>query len=221
MHAPRRSPMAVAVLLPLWAAAAAQDDLRDFVHLASGKDVRGRVAEPWAAREIVVMQGGKRVRVSRTDITGMELVGDRVREFSARRLQLRGNPRGQWILVEWAQTHDLPNLARLQAMRIALETDDERAHTFLGNRQRGGKWTWERDGRWYTTEQLYAQIVKSPLTLAGERFRLRCDGDLRVNLDALFDLERLGTWWFDTFGADLGLAEVLQPVEVFAHRDAT
>jgi hypothetical protein len=64
-------------------------------------------------------------------------------------------------------------------------------------------------------------MVRSPIALAGERFRLRSESGLRASIDALFDLEQLGVWWIDTYGAALHLDEVLQPVDVHVHRDAT
>ena len=106
-------------------------------------------------------------------------------------------------------------------MEIALENDDERAHELLEHRNRRGTWQWQHNGRWYDAETLEAQIVRQPITLQGERFRLRCDTELSANIQALFDLERLGVWWYDTFGEDLELDEVLQPVTVVAQRDSS
>lgn len=208
---------AALLLLP---AAAAQDDLRDAVQLKNGKELRGRVLDPFAAGQLTVAQGGKRVHVARGEVQGLQLVGDAVHELLDRRLRLRDNPRGQWILVEWAQAHGLLNLARLQAMQLALATDDERAHLFLGHRKRGEQWQWQHDGRWLLREAVDGALAKSPLVLAGERFQLRCDGDLRANVDALFDLERLGDWMFASFGQDLQLHEALPPVRVVTWRNA-
>src|SRR5262249_3995700 len=135
--------------------------------------------------------------------------------------KLAGNARAQWILVEWATARGLVNFAHLQAMQIALDTDDERAHAYLGHRQRSKRWQWEHVGKWLTKEQLLTAIVREQIVLPGERYRVRTHGGLGAGIAALFDLEQLGVWWFDTFGADLLLHEILDPVEVFAHRDAT
>ena len=205
----------------LAAVAPGQDDMRDVVHLKNGKEVRGRIAQPFAPGELLVVQGGKRVRVPRADIATVEPVSDTIREFLDRRHRLAGNPRAQWILVEWATARSLVNFAHLQAMQLALESDDERAHSHLGHRQRNKQWLWEHDGKWLTKEQLLTAIVRDQVVLPGERFRVRSDGDLGAAIAALFDLEQLGVWWFDTFGADLQFQEILAPVEVFAHRDAT
>ncbi len=202
-------------------AASAQDDLRDLVRLTSGKEIRGRIPQPFAAGDLLLLQGGKRVRIPRADIAATERLADRIREFLDRRADLRANARAQWILVEWAQSRGLEPFARLQAMSIALDTDDERAHTLLGHRQRNKVWLWEHDGKWLSREQLATAIVRTPIELPGERFHVRSDGDLRAAIAAAFDLERLGVWWLDTFGADLVLDEVLLPIPVQVHRDAT
>jgi hypothetical protein len=221
MSKPVRPLAATVAGLALAAAAAAQDDLRDVVRLENGKEVRGRVVEPFTPGQLLVVQGGKRVRVDRDDVASMQLVGDAVREFLERRRSLRQNARAQWILVEWAQARGLLNLARLQATCLALDADDERAHALLGHKKRGDRWLWEHDGRWLDQEQLATAIVKTPFVLAGERFRVRAESSLRACVDAAFDLEQLGVWWMDTYGAALYLREVLRPIDVHVHRDAT
>jgi hypothetical protein len=209
------------VALPLLLSAlAAQDDLRDTVRLRNGKELHGRVFDPWSPREITLMQGGKRVHVARTDIADLQLIGDAVQEFLDRRLALRANDTGQWMLVEWAQTRGLANFARLQATALALRTDDERAHQYLGHRRKGEQWTWPCEGRWLSRDDLDGALGKAPMLLLGERFQLRCDCDLRANVDALFDLERAGAFLYATFGEDLQLHEALQPVRVVTSRNA-
>jgi len=210
-----------ATVIGLGILATAQDDLRDVVRLKNGKELRGRVVAVYEPVEILIVQGGRRLRAKREQIAEMRLVSDRVREFLDRRLRMRDQPRAQWILVEWAQSKKLVNLARLQAMQVVLATGDERAHEFLGHRKRRGEWQWPHRDSWYSIDVLQQQIVRSPMTLSGERFRLQCQSDLRTNIDALFDLERMGVWWYDNFGEDLGLLETLQPVDVLAMRDAS
>lgn len=76
------------------AALQSQNDLRDVIRLVKGTEIQGRVIDPHAATELLVAQGGKRIRVLRTDILELQLVGDSVREFLDRRLALRDNVRG-------------------------------------------------------------------------------------------------------------------------------
>ena len=207
-------------LLPLLAQLPAQDDLRDRIVRRDGREVTGRVVEPFAKDELVVLQGGKRVRVPRTDIASMDLVGDRIQAFADRRVKQKDSKRAQQFLVDQCKAAMLPGLARLQALWLVLQDDtDEKAHLFLGHQKGPKGWLWEHEGKRLTKEQLDAALQKQSIVLVGERFRLRCDVDLKTNVDALLDLELLGAAWFQQFGEELGLREVLQPIEVVAHRN--
>jgi hypothetical protein len=197
----------------------AQDDLRDRLTRTDGRTITGRVVDPFAAGELTLLQGGKRVRVARSELRAIDRVGDRVRAFLLRRAQMQDRPKAQEYLIDEAQQAELPGLARLQALWVVLHDDDNgKAHEFLGH-QRGPKgWLWLHDGRRMSREQLEVELAEHPLRLVGERFALRCSAGLRANTAALFDLERLAVEWHDAFGADLGLREVLQPIEVITYR---
>ena len=205
--------------LALTASLIAQDDLRDKVTRRDGKVLTGRIVEPFATEELLLLQGGKRVRLARGDVAELDLVGDRVREFFARRFRHQNSPRALRFLVDWATTAGLPGLARAQAMAIALETDDAAMHEFLGNKQGSNGWLWRHEGHWVTRAQLDEALAKAPLRVVGERFAMRCDAGLATGINALLDLEYLGVVWFDRFGKDLPLKEVLQPIEVMTFRN--
>ena len=196
------------------ATATAQGDLRDVVTLKTGKTVTGRVVAPFAPGPLLVVQGGKRVRIERADVAEMDLLASRIAEFLRQRKKLAGKSAAQAILIEWADAHGLPNLAQLHAMHVCLASEDEHAHHRLGHRQRGGQWLWPPGERWLSAAQLEQALSQDPITLSGERFRLRLDGNLRAGVAALFDLERLGVFWRDAFGEALQLDEVLQPIDV-------
>jgi len=210
------------LLLPLALAATApaQDDLRDKVTRRDGKVLTGRVQNPFAVDEVVLLQGGRRVRLGRPDIAAIDRVGDRVREFCERRVRLRSSPKAQGYLVDWAVSQQLPGLARAQAMWLALTDDDHTAaHEFLGH-ERGPKgWLWPHAGRKLLRAQLDDLLAREPLTITGERFSLRCDADLETNVAALLDLEHLGVVWQQRFGEALQLREVLAPIDVVTHRN--
>lgn len=206
--------------LTLLAGLRGQDDLRDQITRNDGRVLSGRVVEPFAEHEILLLQGGRRVRIDRADVADVDLVADRVREFFQRRFRHRNSPRALRYLVDWAVSAGLPGLARLQAMALVLQDDDAQLHEFLGNRPGADGWLWRHDGRSLTKAQLEQALAKSPLRLVGERFALRCDAGLATGVDALLDLEHMGVVWFDRFGADLGLREVLEPVEVVTFRNA-
>jgi len=119
-------------------AAFAQDDLRDKLTRHDGKILTGRVHTPFAKDELVLLQGGKRVRVPRAEIASTDLLADRIREFGERRVRQKDSPKAQWFLVEWARSRELPGLARAQAMLLALDDDGhEQAHEFLGHKKSG------------------------------------------------------------------------------------
>jgi hypothetical protein len=213
-------PVAALLWLLLPALLQAQDDMRDVVTTIDGKEVRGRVLSPTAVEELTVMQGGKRVRIARKDIKSVQTVGDSVREFLERRSKQKANPKLQWLLVEWAHSRGLDGLARLQALRLCLpEPGDERAHQFLGHRLADKGWQWPQGNKWLSLEQVQSKLPTEPMMLVGERFRVRCDGGLVQAIDALFDLERLGTHWFSTYGAELQLQETMQPMTIELHRN--
>lgn len=200
--------------------ARAQDDLRDKLVLQNGRVLTGRVVQPFATEELVVLQGGKRVRVPPAEVLEKDLVGDRVREFFARRLRHRNSPRAQRYLVDWAEENGLPGLARTLAMLLVLEDDsDEALHQLLGHKKTSKGWQWPLDGKFYPFDKFEAALPKQTLRVVGERFAIRCDAGLDVNLRALLDLEHLGVVWMDRFGNDLELAEVLQPIEVRTYRN--
>ncbi|MFN3242000.1 MAG: hypothetical protein ACE37K_10845 [Planctomycetota bacterium] len=198
----------------------AQDDVRDRVTLATGKVVEGRVATPFALDELLILTGGKRTRVPIDKVAELDTVAAKVVAFFERRHRHQNSRRALRYLVDWADDHDLPGLARLQAMELVLQDDgDERMHEFLGHRQRGKQWQWPVGSRWLTRDKLAESLSKKPMRLHGERFALTCDAGLLTNVRALFDLEYLAVVWFERFGKDLDLHEVLDPIEVRTFRN--
>ncbi len=198
----------------------AQDDLRDTVTRTDGKVLHGRVTNPFATDEITLAQGGKRVRIARKDVATMDLVADRVATFCERRVRQQNSPKAQSFLLDYAHAHGLPGMARLQAMWLALRDDDEAAHLWLGHQKGSKGWLWEHEGKRYTREQLELVVAKQPLRLVGERFALTVTAGLETNVGALLDLEHTGVVWFARFGKELGLAEVLRPIEVKPARNS-
>ncbi|MCR9248155.1 MAG: hypothetical protein NXI31_24255 [bacterium] len=206
--------LALAVIAWTAAMAPAQDDLRDRVVKKNGKVVTGRIVVPTAPKELLVLQGGRRVRIERSDIQQIDRVADRVREFCERRLKLKGSPRAQWFLVEWAESRGLPGLARAQAMLLALDDNHEQAHEFLGHRKTSKGWLYAHAGRNLSRAKFEAALEKKNFEIVGERFKVRCDGRVRAAVAALLDLEYLGVAFYDRFGEGLQLREALQPVLV-------
>lgn len=224
---PPRLPVLLAALAALLlpappATAQSGDDLRDVVTLKNGRELRGRVRTPFAIREVLILQDGKRIRVERSDIAKIETVNDRLRELLARRNGNKDSAALAWILVEWADSVGLRAMARLQALDIVLADDDHaRAHEYLGHRKSPRGWLWPHESRWLTRARLEEHISKwgRALQLESEHWRLRFNGGLTQAVDALFDLERLYLFWFDGFGEPLQLEEVMAPMDVHVWRD--
>jgi hypothetical protein len=216
-----RSALALSAMLAATASLTAQDDLRDRVTRNDGSVVTGRIVDPFAAGELTLLQGGKRVRIARAELQAIDRVGDRVRAFLLRRTQMKDQPKAQAYLIDDAARAGLPGLAKLQALWVVLHDDDHvQAHELLGHKRGSKGWLWPHDGRFVTRDQLEKGLAEQPLRLVGERFALRCDAGLRTNVAALFDLERLAVEWHAAFGQELGLREVLRPIEVVTYRRA-
>lgn len=201
-------------------AAPGQQDRRDRLIRRDGKEVTGRLLTPHAADELLVVQGGKRTRVPRSEIAQFTLVADAAREFCQRRIALQNQPRGQWLLVEWAEAHGLPGLARAQALLLVLDDDrHEAAHEFLGHRRSPKGWLWELRGKRLLREQYEAALLDKPLELVGERFAVVADAGLRANVAALLDLEHLAVVFHEQLGVLLGAQESLTPIRVVCSRN--
>lgn len=207
-------PLAALATIALATAASAQDDLRDRIVTTKGKEVRGRVVDPAARDELVVLQGGKRVRIARADVASLDTVGGRVAAWLDRRARQQGQLAAQRFLIDDAAAKELPGLARLQALWLALAHDDDAAHAFLGHQRTAKGWQWRHGRRLLARAAWDAAVAADGLDLAGERFALRGGGRPLDEALALFDLERLGAHWFATLGKDLGAREVLRPVRV-------
>jgi hypothetical protein len=212
----------IVLALALSGAIAAQGkDLRDIVKLESGKEIRGRIYEEFGADELVLVQGGKRVRVPKSQVAEIDSVRNRLRAFLARRMTA-DDAAVHWALAEWASKRELDSMARLQALTV-LELDDahEQAHRFLGHRLRKSRWQWPVKSRWMTRDKYdeYIAEMGHPLVLDSEHFRLFTDGGIPRAVEALIDLERLYTFWFDAYGKRLQLAEALLPMDVQVWND--
>ncbi|MEO0480749.1 MAG: hypothetical protein AAF196_14830, partial [Planctomycetota bacterium] len=208
------------------------DDLRDRLVLKNGRELRGRLETPFADEELILRQGGKRIRIPVGKVAERRTVREQVAEFVRLRTLAGEDLRKQWPLVDWAASRELGALARLQAMWVALhEPAHTEAHEFLGHRQRSDEaWLWpdppsSRSGRVRyvdldTLEQNH-QGHGQALRLRSEHFEILSDGRLLSTVATLFDLEVLYASLFDDYGAELLLVEALQPMELQVWTDET
>ena len=214
--------LGTACALGLLAMLPSQNDLRDRITLSNGRVIEGRVQSQYTSNQLTILQGGKRVRVDVAQIAKKELVADKIGEFFKRRHQHQSSKRALRYLVDWAKSQGLENMARLQALELVLQDDtDEGMHRFLGHRKRGKEWLWPNGSKMQTLAKLQKTMLDRPFRVEGERFALRCDTALLLNVRALFDLEQLAVTWFEQFGQDLKLTEVLKPIEIQTYRNPT
>jgi len=225
-----RLPLTLSILLSLHGIPPAQavepvggDDRRDVVELRRGQPVRGRVVNPFDAEELLVLQGGKRVRVPRANVKSVSTVRDRLNELLHVHAVTPDAADRLWILAEWARDKQLPAMATLFAYRVlCVDPDHAAAHELLGHRKQGDRWLWRRGDRFMAKEAFDAYVADfgHPLELTSEHWQIRTDAGVQRAVDALLDLERLYLFFFDGFGRRLDLYEVLSPVLVLAWKDA-
>ncbi len=211
-----------AIVASLLSSAFAQKDMRDRVTLRSGKVIAGRLLNPYSDDELIVMQGGKRVRLKSKDVAKADTLLERQREFFLRRATLEADPRAHWELCKWAASVELDGLARLAGLQVLLmDPDHPEAHAFLGHRKRNKKWLWPMDSKWLDLERLEKASSSwgRALVIEGEHFRIRSNGGVRRAVLALLDLERLYMYWFDQFGPELDLHHALKPMEIRVWND--
>lgn len=207
---PRLSPLVLALAF-FASGAAAQDDLRDVVRLVDGRELTGRVFSRLDGDEIVLQQGRARQRLARAQVASMDTVRERVADCLRRFDQLPDHAQHLWYLVGYAQSRQLPDLARLLAIDLVLRhPDHEPAREFLGHRRRGKDWLWPDADQWRTLPDLERQHAEwgHAFGLDSEHFRVRTDASLRRAVDTLFDLERVYVWWMARFGEGLHLYEL-------------
>lgn len=203
----------LAFLVPL-----AAQDVRDTVVLRDGTSVRGRVVTPFDPHEILVLQDGSRVRVPREKVAEIRTITLDVATLLQERRDARQNVRFHWMLAEWAAAHELPALARLQALQtVLLDPAHEAAHEFLGHRHHGTRgWLWPVGSRWLTFDQVEQHHSEwgRALELSSEHFTIRTDAGHRTAIDTLIDLERLYVFLLAEFGEPLQLREAIQPMAI-------
>lgn len=218
------------LLLPLLSAALTaqavepigRDDRRDVVELDRGQPVTGRVVNPFDKEEVLVLQGGKRVRLPRERVKSMVTVRDLLAELLHMHLSTPNEASRLQILAEWARSKELDDMAALFAYRaLCIDPEYAPAHELLGHRQQGEHWMWRRGERFMTKAAFdeYVADYGHPLELKSEHWQLRTDAGVERAVDTLLDLERLYLFLFEKFGARLDLYESLSPVLVLARKN--
>lgn len=204
------------------AASLPAQDARDVVTKTDGTVLHGRVVTRFRPDVVELQQDRERVAIPLAAIAGLDTVRDRVAEFLRLRDRLPDNARHRWLVVDWAVQHELPGLARLQALDVVLhEPEHAEAHRFLGHRLLRGTWRWPVGDEWLPfaeAERAHADRGQG-WHIDGEHVRIDSNAPLRAVVDAALDLERLHQWWFAQFGEGMQLQEVTAPLRFWIGRD--
>ena len=214
--------LALLLLLPLaWAGVERKPDV---VTLTGGRTVEGIVLYE-DERELVLRVGSSTERYERervadvsSAVRSLDLVLDRhaalPREIAVAFLDL----------ARFARARGLESEARLFAWKVlTLEPENAAAHELLGHRKTGSRWLAPVGARNQPLERVLElrRGWGDAWELATTHYRLRTNLELDAAIDVALDLERVYRGWFQLFGRELGMQEVLEPLKVHVHADAT
>ena len=210
-------------LRPLLALSGANDKrVPDVVELKDGTKIEGRVV--YEDPSLVVVRSAARDR---------EIAMKDVAVVRSRAADLRGvldrwdkeTPTSAAGLLELAQSCDKADLsdeAQLFAWRaLLLDPKNEDAHKRLGHTLHNGSWL-VHDG---TKTIPFASLAdarkewKDGWALATTHYRLRTNLDLARATDMALELESFYRTFFDVFGRELKLYEVVEPMSAHVHAD--
>ena len=190
------------------AVAAQTTEARDTIRLNNGSEVRGRVLRV-DAEEILVRVGSTDRTIARDKVQSFTSVASWHRELLATFQKTpTDDPAALLALAEHADRRDLPHEARLLRWYALLRRPDDAAiHAALGNRERGGRWRVEIDGKWvpFADADALGEDFDDAWRLRSEHFTIRCAAGLRTGLDTLMELEALYWQFHDRFGPSLQL----------------
>lgn len=210
--------IAVATLAPL---AAQTTPARDTVRLRNGSEVRGRVLRV-DREEIVVRVGSVDRTIQRDQIQTFTSVASYHRELLGLwRDTATTDAEALLALAAKADQWDLPHEARLlRWYAVLLRPKDAAIHSALGNREQGGRFRVEIDGKWVPFEDADAlgEDFDDAWLLRSEHFQVRCAAGLRAGLDTAMELEALYWQFHDLFGQALQLIELVEPIDVRLYR---
>lgn len=194
---------------------------RDTVRLTSGSELHGRVLRV-GADEIVVRVGSTDRTIPRAKVASFTSVASFHRALIADfQTTATDDAKALLALAERAEQQDLPHEARLLRWYAVLQQPaDASIHALLGNREQGGRFRVEIDGRWVPFEQADAlgEDFDDAWRLRSEHFAIRCAAGLRTGLDTLMELEAFYWQFQKRFGQALQLLELVEPVEVRLYR---
>jgi hypothetical protein len=199
------------LVLGTLAPAAGDDDLRDVLTDAKGRETRGRLVERYHPKRLVLQVGSKYEQLDRGKYTVATTVRDNLETFMKRRAPGLSVDE-DFALIAYADSLELPAMARLQAWHVlARDPVHVDAHEYLGHEQRRGAYSWphESSRKGLAADEFISVIRAWPtrLKLESEHFVVETDTTLERCVDMLFDLERVYLEWMRVFGPMLEAAE--------------
>jgi hypothetical protein len=210
------------VLLALAAFAAGGKRTPDVVELKDGNKVEGRVV--YEDPTLVVVRSGARDReIALKDVT---LVRSRAGDL--RLLLDRWNhatpsdAAGMMELARTAEGADLVDEARIFAWRaLLLDPKQGDAHKLLGHTLRNGIWTVREGSKSFPFANLGEahKEWKDPWAFGSTHYNVRTNLDLRHSIDMVLELECFYRIFFDVFGPELKLYDVVDPMNAEVHAD--
>jgi tetratricopeptide (TPR) repeat protein len=222
-----------ALALALLSSAAISDDLRaftplsfvdgragDYVELRNGGKLTGRVVYEDETR-VVLREGSKLREIDRADVKSVVSRAANAREALGRWLELKPkDPNALLDIVRFCERMGLTEDAQAYA-RIALVANpaDNDAHEVLGHQRRSDGWAERVGTRWVSYGELESVRAswKTSWELASSHYRLRTNLEMATAIGALLDLECFYRSFFDRFGRELTLHEVLDPMDAQIH----
>lgn len=206
------------------------DELRELVRpdrilLREGRDLEGRLLRRVGA-ELELQTPGRRPRFELVPVEEVESVRAAAELLPAALERLEQLDAGSTDAVLAAaarlEQDNLPLEARLLYWSILERVpDDPRAHEALGHRRQGLRHVCPDGRSWYPLEQLLERRARwdRAWQLPTTHFDLRSNLPLGEALELAIALERGYAAFFGLFGEQLGLRELVRPIEVFAHAD--
>lgn len=196
-------------------------EARDTVVLTSGKELRGRVVRS-DAKEVILRVGSVDRRIPRAQVHSVVSVAARHCELIAAWQETATDDVPALLaLATRADEAGLPHEARLLRWYAVLQRPgDAVIHEALGNRESRAGFLVQLDGRWVPFEKADAlgEDFDDAWRLRSEHFAIRCAAGLRAGLDTLMELEGLYWMFHGLFGEELGLLELVEPVDVRLYR---
>jgi small nuclear ribonucleoprotein (snRNP)-like protein len=216
---PRSLLTALLPLLILSALARAQDQ----VELTDGTTLEGRVIYE-DDQEVIVLASSREKSVPRAQVKSVRSLIGSLHEALDHWDRLKSDDaEGMWQLASFCQSRGLTGEAQVFAWLVVLaDPEHVAAHEFLGHKKRSGGWQ-AQDGKiWMPLKRL--DVTRSDFgsawKLATLHYKLRTNLPLATALALSLDFERYYRFFYEVFGKELKLREVVEPMDAEVHTDA-